>query len=271
MSNLSINDVNLGGLTYAAKTLPNYSNPADLSMTYYPAHYNAQGKQVNQRVAIPSYINGKNDRTDTIDIIVWGPLADTICKTLTPGRSFTVRGRLESFKKTLFNKDGSKRLDQNGQEVQVTKHAVLCREFRFGEESAKFGDMEVQQGKRPPYWACRGTQDYELHRANLKARAAIAFNGEQTLGYAKVRMYQGVNYVFGGFVQDKNTGPAVTVSTVAGGPPNGSTVQNYVNQQLDNGAQGQPQTAAATPNLAQVMGHTTGGMNPVPPTGSAVF
>jgi hypothetical protein len=237
MSGLSINSVNISSLTYAGQTLPDYtSEPGKLGMKFFPGYYRQNdNKLIQDKVVIPAYINGRNDRTDTVDIVCWGKLAQTICKSLTPGRNFHVKGRLESYKSTLYNADGSVRNDAAGQPITVRKHSIVVEPggFVFGShESPKFIEMELAKGRRPQGWDIKGHQNYEAWRKRLADRAAIVFSGGATFGYAQVRTKQGLNYAYA------NPGMAQNAAAGQATPPaaDNSGVQNYVSETLGNTA-----------------------------------
>ena len=202
-------------------------------LTYIPAHMK-NGKEISARATIPVRANshrgtdknGQPGRKDDFKLTVWGKLADVCARSCSPGKCIDVVCEPNSYLGTVFNPDGSVRMDAAGQAIQVNKVGFTVREIVFGEESRKFITEEIQAGKRPAGWDTPGTPDAQQWLNVLTQRQAIVWDGQSPLfGYARVVVPSGQG------IQLMGQAPAQNVAQnapVYGGAP----LPNQVNQAL---------------------------------------
>jgi len=153
-------------------------------LVYTPAHFNAAGKEINQRVTIPVYANsnkgtnsdGSKGRTDKFELVAWGGLADTCCRSLSPGKALDVVGELHSYNKRLFNQDRSARVDAAGVHIETPRTAITIRQIIFGEESIKFIQNEIAEGKRPVNWNVEGHPEWQTWKDWLNKKKLIKWD-----------------------------------------------------------------------------------------------
>jgi len=164
-------------------------------LTYTPAH-TINGKQVSQKVKFSVYGNsnrgtdqrtGDPGRSDRFEINVWGKLADTCCKALSVGKELSLICRPQSYLGRLFNTDGTLRLDNQGQPIQVNKTSFTVTEIAFGSDATKTIEREIQEGVRPPQWNNPNSPDWQHWIDILKARMATTWDCKNAVfGYARV-------------------------------------------------------------------------------------
>jgi hypothetical protein len=225
-------------------------------LSYVPPHIDAKGKEQNARVTIPVRANshrgfdrnGQPGRKDDFKLTAFGKLADTCCRSCSPGKALDVVVGMNSFMKKVFNPDGSLRLDQAGQVIETAANGYTIQQIVFGEESRKFITEEIQNGLRPADWDVPGSPGSQ-HWANLlQQKSAMVWDGNSpTFGFARVVIPQGIRLKGAAPVQGQ--APAqpqaqqfAPQQPVYGGAP----LPNQVNQALP--PQGQPaQQFAQTP------------------------
>ena len=169
-------------------------------LSWVPAHIK-NGKAISSRVEIPVYANtgkgidpktGEKGRKDPYKLIIWGPLADTCCKSLPTGKELSVFGRPDPYLGKLYSKDGVVRLDSAGTEITIQKQALVVTELDFGDDSAKHIAQEVQTGRRPMHWNVPNHPDWALWVKILNDRQALLWDGRSpTFENARVILPQG--------------------------------------------------------------------------------
>lgn len=169
-------------------------------LTWIPAH-TKNGKAVNSRCIIPVYRNshrgtnmrtGEKGRVDSFKLVAWGKLADTCCKSLPKGKALDLFSEPQSYEGTLYNMDGSPRLDAAGTVIKTTKVSFTILDLVFGEESVKQVQEEKQTGRRPWQWDVPNTPDYQLWTKILQDKQHIVWDGRSPkFGYARVIVPQG--------------------------------------------------------------------------------
>ena len=162
------------------------------SLRYIPAHIK-NGKSQPQKLMFSVGINrkfGKNaERTDYFPCNVWGGYADLGCKVLAPGKAIDIHYTPETYVGTLFNQDGTARIDNAGQAIQVPKFSLRIEDFILGEGSEKTILNEISEGKRGQYWNVSGHADNVAFIARSQQKMAITFDpASATFGYATVRL-----------------------------------------------------------------------------------
>jgi hypothetical protein len=171
------------------------------TLSWVPAHIKANGEKVMSRVEIPVYANtgkGKNPKTgekgrsDSYKFIVWGPMADTCCKSLPTGRGLSIFGRPDPYMGKLYNDQGIVRTDSAGMEIMVPKMAFVVFDLKFEDDSAKQIAQEIQTGRRPMHWNVENHPDWALWVKILNDRQASVWDGRSPkFEYARVVMPQG--------------------------------------------------------------------------------
>ncbi len=174
-------------------------------LSWVPAHTNAAGEKVMSRVEIPVYANtgrgkdpktGEKGRKDAYKFIVWGPMADTCCKSLPTGRELSIFGRPDPYMGKLYNADHTARLDITGKEIMIPKMAFVVFDLKFGHDSAKQIATEIQTGRRPHNWNVPNHPDWALWVKILNDRQAVVWDGRApTFGYSRVIVPQGAGVV----------------------------------------------------------------------------
>lgn len=174
-------------------------------LSWVPAHINAAGEKIMSRVEIPVYANtgrgkdpktGEKGRKDSYKFIVWGPMADTCCKSLPTGRELSIFGRPDPYMGKLYNADHTVRLDITGKEIMIPKMAFVVFDLKFGHDSAKQIATEIQTGRRPMNWNVPNHPDWALWVKILNDRQAVVWDGRSpTFGYARVIVPQGAGVV----------------------------------------------------------------------------
>jgi hypothetical protein len=164
-------------------------------LTYIPAHIK-NGKKINSRCLIPVYRNsnkgtnaktGEKGRTDSFKLVSWGKLADTCCRSLPQGKAIDAFAEPQSFKGSLFNADGSLRVDAAGVAIETTKVSFTILNIVFGEESNKRIAEEIQLGRRPQFWNVPNHADYQLWTQMLQAKQQLVWDGQNAkFGYSRV-------------------------------------------------------------------------------------
>jgi len=172
------------------------------STTYIPAH-TINGKNNSQRLLVPVLHNtrrGAQDKPSRFTITIWGPLADVGAKFLSPGRAIDGLFEMMTYKAPLFTQDGQIRLDNQGQQIVIDKTVQTSLRMEMGEESHKFIEGEIAQGRRPMDWRTnQGWKDY------MSRKAAEVFQvGMNTYGFARVVVPNGAQVNMAAY--QKNTG-----------------------------------------------------------------
>jgi len=211
--------------------------------TYTPAHSkNGQTIQANLKVRV--CINTSRGKENYFDLALWGKAADSGAKALSRGKEINIDGTLKSYEGRIWVQNPAdpkgRRIaaqDAAGNPITITKTEIKVDQIKYGADSDKTIDSEIQAGLRPPNWNIKGHQDAQTWSNmcklnNSKTNSEIK-NGVEMFGHARVRKVgempvvqqnlqaqvanavnnPGVNAAFSG-VQNFNQGSAMT----AGGP-----------------------------------------------------
>lgn len=206
--------------------LANTRNP----MKYTPAH-NKNGKDVSARLSLSAYLNenrrgSSDDKSEVISLTAWGPAADILAWTLTPGKEFTVFCDLNVYKAPVYHTDAagnSNIVQMEGVALERKAYGYTIRRFDLGNDAFKHISNEIQRGVRGPNFWVKGHQDAINFKAVLDQRMAVAKSGYraerdgQRWGFAAV---SNPNYQFSPYVGKSNTTApaAAAATTVASGP-----------------------------------------------------
>lgn len=200
----------------------------ELGLTYIPAH-TVNGKLFNQRVTFTIYVNGSNGKSDRFQLVAYGPLADSICRSLSNGKAIDAVLKPHSYKGRSFDANRVMRLEADGSPVLVEKVGFQIVESpTYGEDSQKTIDLEVATGRRPINWNVQNHPDSTIWTQMLKDRANVQYTpGSTAFGYAKVITPQGQGIAP---VAQAQTGPVakeVAAAARAGNtqPPAGAQAQ----------------------------------------------
>ena len=163
-------------------------------LSWVPAHIKPDGTKVMSRVEIPVYANGKRKdpktgerRKKKFKFVVWGPMADTCCKSLRPGRQLSVFAEPDPYLGTLYNMDGTPRLDITGKEIIIEKTSYTVFDLLFGNDSRKQIATEKQDGRRPLSWDIEGHPDWASWVKILNDTQASMWDGRSdTFEHARV-------------------------------------------------------------------------------------
>lgn len=165
---------------------------ADVSkrrVIYTPGYIRADGKAIGQLCKVTCFLNhGKkaNDKASLFTIHAWNKLADVFARGMSPGKELYAEVRMESYYSNVYNKGGQQLMNQDGTAVQVLKHTFTVTDFKFGDDSRKFINDEILNGKRPENWN-DGAEGTAAWRAVLDRRNAAQYvDGRETFGYARV-------------------------------------------------------------------------------------
>lgn len=156
-------------------------------LTWVPAHTKVDGSKVPSRAEITVYANGKRKDPKTgenkkkkFKFVVWGPMADTCCKSLRPGRQISVFAEPEPYPGTLYNADYTPRLDITGKEIVIEKTSYKVFDLLFGNDSRKQIATEKQDGRRPLCWDNEGHPDWASWKKILRDTQGKMWDGEST-------------------------------------------------------------------------------------------
>jgi hypothetical protein len=176
---------------------------------YIPAH-EKNGQTISAQCKLRAYVNHpKGKRSDVFDFTAWGKLADVCAKSCMPGKEFHAEVEPESYNGKVYADEGKRLVtNSNGTECLVRRVGFRITKIRFGAESKKQIDMEIQKAIRPADWN-DGGKGSEAWSAMLKTIHAKTYDGGDTFGYAKV-------YKVGGNAVAANSGPAEAAKTVYG-------------------------------------------------------
>jgi hypothetical protein len=174
------------------------------SLSYFPG-YVKNGKHVDQRVIIPAYANyySPNDakKSDQFDFIVWGRMAETLCRNLSSGREFNVLNATpEPYESDQKHSNGQVVLDMvTGVPIRKseTTYKVPPEMFKFSEhESAKLIAQQKQTGERPLNWDNAAHPDSQTWAQMKNLKNSEIWNGaSEKFGFAKVFMPKGAGVV----------------------------------------------------------------------------
>lgn len=188
--------------------------------TYVPAH-NKNGKPISARFSVDVMFNSQpkaNDgqgRTDAFRFTAWGKLADIMARSCSVGKGLDLVATPQSYVGTLFNADGSPRLDNAGQAIKISKIGFTIDNVIFGAESAKMIQEEIARGVRPADWNYIGPDparaaQRELWQSRLAARKAMEWDGvSPTFGFARVVVPTGPGISLAGQAPTEYTAQAV--------------------------------------------------------------
>ena len=190
-------------------------------LTFIPAH-KKNGKDISARATIPVRINshrgvdrkGQPGRKDDFRLTVWGKLAETCCRSCSPGKALDIITTPNSYLGRVFDMHGNQRTDAAGVGIEVNKVGFTVKDIVFGEESAKFIADEIAQGKRPVDYAIAGSPGSQQWKTILTQRQAIVWDGQSGLfGYARVVVPSGAG------ITDIGAAPAPYVAPVVTAQP----------------------------------------------------
>lgn len=182
--------------------------------TLTPAHINAAGAQVNDRVGVPVISNshygkdreGKPGRSDNFRLIAWGPLGLSVCRYGSTGKALDVIVEPQSYEGVVYkmapNPTNPAEMTPQvvvvgGQSLTTEKIAFRILSISYGEESAKQIQRELSKwasepgniGGRPPQWNIIGSQDAATYTQVLEARKGMVWDGQSPFfGFARIIM-----------------------------------------------------------------------------------
>jgi len=170
---------------------------------FTPAHHDLQGKPVSSKAEFSIYRNtvGENGRSDPFRVTAWNNLAETCCKSLTPGKAIDILAEPQSYLGKSFDENRNPRLDTAGQPLLVRKVGFTILRIAFGEDAEKriiyemgFPDKNsprVIWEWRPKEWE-HGKQNHDTWQAIRNARNTHTWDGRADIfGYARVIIPQG--------------------------------------------------------------------------------
>jgi single-stranded DNA-binding protein len=178
---------------------------------YYPASIGQDGKTVSQKLKFTVFANSRQggnagERVDSFEMVVWGKRADALAHTIFKGKELHIEAVPQSFKKRVFNQDGSQRLSADGQPVTVTAVNFKLVDFAYGADPAEHIQQEIDNGRRPPMWNVPWTEDYKVWTQVLQNKKAerVPFQiGMKKLGYAEVRIPAGMTVDMSAYTSEK--------------------------------------------------------------------
>lgn len=193
----------------------------ELGLSYLPAH-TVNGKLFNQRVTFTVYINstggvkpdGTPGRSDQFQFVAYGPLADSICRSMSNGKALDAVLKPNSYLGRSFDANRVMRLEADGSPIMVRKVGFQIVESpTYGEDSQKTIDLEVASGRRPVNWNIQNHPDAATWAQMLKDRANIQYvPGSTTFCYARVLPLIGAGVVQ---VAQAPTGPAAKAARLS--------------------------------------------------------
>lgn len=235
-------------------------------LTYFPAH-TVNGKAFNQRVTFTVYVNsnkgtkrdGTPGRSDRFHIVVYGPLADSICRCMSNGKAIDAILRPHIYEGRLFDKSGAMRLEADGSPIIVEKVGFQIVDSPiYGEDSLKTIELEVATGRRPINWNVTNHPDSATWTQMLKDRSNVQYvPGSTTFGYARVIVPQGQGTVVTAQVA---TGPLAKAAAQA------ARASNTTVNAPPASAQQEPTVAVTQSQLALMIAQATSGQGAGLPT-----
>ncbi len=174
------------------------------SLSYYPGYMKKDGTHVDQRVLVPAYANiyapgEKESESDPYTFIMWGRMAETLCRNLSPGREINVANAVSKpWRKKQKHSNGMPALDMvTGAplETKETNYQVDpgCLTF-YDREATKFIEQQKQTGYRPLQWENATHPDSKVWSGIKITRNSEIWNGtSEEFGYAKVFIPTGDN------------------------------------------------------------------------------
>ncbi len=174
------------------------------SLSYYPGYMKKDGTHVDQRVLVPAYANiyapgEKGSESDPYTFIMWGRMAETLCRNLSPGREINVANAVSKpWRKKQKHSNGMPALDMvTGAplETKETNYQVDpgCLTF-YDREATKFIEQQKQTGYRPLQWENATHPDSKVWSDIKITRNSEIWNGtSEEFGYAKVFIPTGDN------------------------------------------------------------------------------
>lgn len=194
-----------------------------VASTIFTPEYSKDGKNVSAKLVCNSFMNiasKANDgqgRNEAIPFTIWGKLAHTCAKSMSPGKEWNCIAQLHVYNGRVFmpgvnNQPGTPILGPDGQPLTTKKFSYTVNMLTFGEESDKHIADEIQAGVRPMGWNIKGSAEEAAWKAELQRRQAIQFDPSiPTYGYASIRMPQGQNIA--AYIQ--NVAPTVAPAVAA--------------------------------------------------------
>lgn len=181
--------------------------------TTFTPEYSKNGQNVSAKLVInaymniPSRANGGEGRSEVFPLTVWGKLAHTCAKAMSPGKEFNTIAQLHVYNGRVFapsgqpNVPGTPILGSDGQPLMTKKFSFTIMQLTFGDESDKQINAEIQAKIRPIGWNVKGSAEAAQWAEILKARMAVQFDPNlPTYGYARVVMPQGPG--IGAYIQN---------------------------------------------------------------------
>jgi len=157
-----------------------------IKMKYYPESTNAKGAKVSNRLTVPILVNEKNQETPfNMIVTVWGKLADTCAKSLSPGREVHMKLTPKQYSSTY--KQAGQNVLVNNKPLTITNVSYKVDEIKFGAESASHIASEVSGGLRGTDWFKPGHVDNTTLNARRKEINNLVYvPGRPSFGYAIV-------------------------------------------------------------------------------------
>lgn len=248
---------------------------------FYPGYTKQDGTQVSERCVVPVLVNipGRKDRTSGIRadgtveryyITAWGNAAHDFAKNCAMGKELSYLELRQTQYRGNVYVDGQAIVDKQGQPVTQTKTSNSVVNYRWGDDSEKTINREMEQGIRPIGWNGQipvrmlltvlsqgGPQGLvsvlqqaqhgeEQWKRMLEQRRSATFQpGMKTYGFAEVneggsQANTGGGYAPGGYNAAGNVAGATAGQTPAQGqaPPNPQGVNPFAGNE-------QPGAAAA--------------------------
>ena len=168
--------------------------------TWTPPYIKADGSKVSSRASFTGYKNskkgkdqatGEKGRKDHYNFTVWGTLADSIARCMTPGKEFSCICEPQQYSIPVMNAQGQQMVGADGKPMTSSKVSFLITGgFMYGEDSTNTILDEIRDGRRPAFYNVLGHEHNATWKAICQARAAkYAWNGQSAnYGYAKVTM-----------------------------------------------------------------------------------
>ena len=174
-----------------------------VASTFFTPEYSINGKNVSAKLTVNAFQNIKSKanagkgKNEALSFTIWGKLAHTCAKSMSPGKEFNCIAHVNVYQgKTYFpgvnNQPGIQVMCPDGTPLMSKKISFTVAQLTFDGESKKHINNELQAGVRPALWDKDGTPDQLQWVEILKARQAVQFNPQApTYGYAHIRMPQG--------------------------------------------------------------------------------
>jgi hypothetical protein len=167
---------------------------------------------VNAFMNIASRANNGEGRNEVVSFTVWGKLAHTCAKSMSPGKEFNCTAGLRVYQGRVFHNQQPVTL-ADGNVLMTKRSSFTVEKLTFGAESKKHINNEIQANVRPADWDRDGTPGQAQWMEILKQRQAIQFNAQApTYGYAKILAPTGANIT--AYIEKAATGVAATFAGI---------------------------------------------------------